>query len=98
MQSDEFEWDDAKAEANWRKHKVRFEHAAEACEDAYALIELDDSQDYGEDRFILIGQAFGGVLTVVYTERNGRFRIISAREANDHERRNYRRAAQEDGR
>jgi uncharacterized DUF497 family protein len=48
MQSDEFEWDDAKAETNFRKHKVRFEHAAEACEDPFALIELEDSQDYGE--------------------------------------------------
>jgi uncharacterized DUF497 family protein len=60
------------------------------------LIELDDSEDYGEDRFILIGQAAGGVLTVIYTERNDRIRIISAREANDHERRNYRRATQEE--
>ena len=80
---------------NFRKHKVRFEHAAEACEDPHALIELDDSEDYGEDRFILIGQAAGGVLTVVCTERNDRIRIISARGANDYERRNYRRATQE---
>jgi uncharacterized DUF497 family protein len=96
MEDDDFEWDDAKAEANFRKHKVRFEHAAEACEDEYALIQLDDSQDYGEERFILIGQAADGVLSVVYTERNERIRIISAREANDHERRNYRRAPKED--
>jgi len=96
MRNDQFEWDDAKAEANFRKHKVRFEHAAEACEDPFALIDLDDSQDYGEDRLILIGRAVDGVLTVIYTERNGRIRIISAREANDHERRNYHRAAAED--
>ena len=65
--AEKFEWDDAKADANLRKHKVLFEHAAEACEDSFALIELDDSQDYGEDRFILIGRAAGGVLNVVYT-------------------------------
>jgi uncharacterized DUF497 family protein len=96
MKSEYFEWDDAKAEANFRKHKVRFQHAAEACEDPYALIELDDSEDYGEDRFILIGRAADGLLAIVYTERNDRIRIISAREANDYERRNYRRAAQEE--
>jgi hypothetical protein len=95
MESDFFEWDDAKAKANLKKHKVRFEHAAEACEDPFAWIELDAGEDYGEDRFILIGRAADGVLTVVYTERNGRIRIISAREANRHERENYRRAAQE---
>jgi uncharacterized protein len=76
MESEYFEWDDAEAEANFRKHEVRFEHAAEACEDTDALIELDDSEDYGEDRFILIGRAADGVLTVVYTERNDRVRII----------------------
>jgi uncharacterized protein len=96
MESDDFEWDDAKAEANFKKHKVRFEHAVEACEDCDALIELDDSEDYGESRFILIGRAANGLLAVVYTERNDRIRIISAREANAYERRNYRRAATEE--
>jgi uncharacterized protein len=96
MESEYFEWDDAKAEANFRKHSVRFEHAAEACDDPYALIQLDDSEDYGEDRFILIGRAVDGVLAVVYTERNDRVRIISAREANGYERRDYHRAAQEE--
>jgi uncharacterized DUF497 family protein len=96
MESEYFEWDDAKAQANFGKHMVRFEHAAQACEDPFALIELEDSEDYGEDRFILIGQASGGMLAVVYTERNNRIRIISAREASDYERRNYRRAAQKE--
>jgi uncharacterized protein len=96
MENAYFEWDNAKAEANFRKHKVRFEHAAEACEDPFALIELDDSEDYGEDRLILIGRASDGVLTVVYTECNDRIRIISAREANDYERGSYHRAAQEE--
>ena len=69
---------------------------ATACEDVFALVELDDSEDYGEDRFILTGRAADGVLTLVYTERHGRIRIISAREANEYERRNHYRAAQED--
>ena len=43
MQDDEFEWD--KAEANLRKHKVRFEHAVEAFEDPFAMIECGDSED-----------------------------------------------------
>ena len=92
----DFEWDPAKAEANFKKHGVRFEHAAEACGDPFAVVELDDSEDYGEDRFVLTGRAADGVLTIVYTERNERIRIISAREANDYERRIYHRAAQKD--
>ncbi len=93
--ADEFEWDPAKAAANYKKHGVRFEHAVLAFEDAFALVELDDSQDYGEERFLQTGWTVGGILVVVYTERGERIRIISAREATEYERRNYYRAAQE---
>lgn len=93
---DEFEWDRAKAAANEKKHGVRFEHAVRAFEDPFALVELDESEDYGEDRFLLTGQVLDGILVVVYTERGERVRIISAREATEYERRNYYRAAQED--
>jgi hypothetical protein len=40
----EFEWDPVKAAANYKKHGVRFAHAQEACEDVFALVELDDSK------------------------------------------------------
>ncbi len=93
---EEFEWDSKKAAGNLKKHGVSFEQAALAFEDAFALTEQEDSEDYGEDRFILIGRVLGGVVTVVYTERSGRIRIISAREAYDYERRNYYRAAKEE--
>ena len=96
MTADDFEWDQAKAAANYKKHGVRFEHAVGAFEDPFALIELDESEEHGEDRFLLTGRAAGGILVVVYTERGERVRIISAREATEYERRNYYRAAQED--
>jgi len=96
MTADDFEWDQAKAAANYKKHGVRFEHAVGAFEDPFALLELDESEEYGEDRFLLTGRAAGGILVVVYTERGERVRIISAREATEYERRNYYRAAQED--
>ena len=35
------EWNDAKATANLRKHGVSFEQAAEACDDALALVLAD---------------------------------------------------------
>jgi uncharacterized DUF497 family protein len=55
----EFEWDRTKAAANYKKHGVRFEHAVLAFEDAFALVELDKSEDYGEDRVLLTGCAAG---------------------------------------
>jgi uncharacterized protein len=96
MMADDFEWDQAKAAANYKKHGVRFEHAVGACEDPFALIELDESEEYGEDRFLLTGRAAGGIVVVVYAKRGERVRIISAREATEYERRNYYRAAKED--
>jgi uncharacterized protein len=94
--TNDFEWDGTKAAANHKKHGVRFEHAVLAFEDPFALIELDDSEEYGEDRFLLTGRAAGGIVVVVFTERKGRIRIISVREATEYERRNYYRAAKED--
>jgi hypothetical protein len=94
--NDDFEWDGSKAASNLDKHGVSFERATLAFEDAFALVQLDDSEEYGEDRFILIGRALSSILYVVYTERGERIRIISAREAYDHERRNYYRAAKEE--
>jgi uncharacterized DUF497 family protein len=96
MADDIFEWDDLKARRNLRKHGVSFPQAVEAFSDAFAWVEEDVSEDYGEDRFILIGRALDGILCVVYTERAERIHIISAREATDHERKIYYRAAQEE--
>ena len=94
--TDGFEWDRTKAAANYKKHGVRFEHGVLAFEDPFALIELDESEEYGEDRFLLTGRAAGGIVVVVFTERKERIRIMSVREATEYERRNYYRAAQED--
>ena len=89
MAKDRFHWDDTKAAENYAKHGVHFEVAIEVFKDPFAIERLDDREDYGEDRFILIGAAEGTVLTVVYTERNGRNRIISARQATKHEQDDY---------
>jgi len=63
--------------------------ATEVFKDPFAIERLDDREDYGEERFILIGSAAGSILTVIYTERNGRIRIISARQATKREQDDY---------
>ena len=45
--------------------------------------------DYGEERYILFGMAHDSVLVVVYTERQSRNRIISARKAEPNEQKFY---------
>jgi uncharacterized DUF497 family protein len=89
MNDDEFEWDEAKAEANLRKHKISFQEASRVFDDLFALIEQDLSEDFGEDRFLATGMVEGSLITVVYTERDERIRIISARKANSDEQKRY---------
>ena len=58
--------------------------------DAFAIERLDDRADYGEERFVSIGMAEGGVvLFVAYSEREGSIRIISARRATQREQDDY---------
>ncbi len=85
MQDDEFEWDDAKSDSNLQKHGVSFEDARLVFRDAFAIEQLDNRADYGEDRFVLTGMAKGFLLVVVYTEREDQIRIISARKADKQE-------------
>jgi uncharacterized protein len=86
----EFEWHDAKAEANLNAHGVNFELARDVFKDPLRIEFLDDREDYGEDRFLTIGMADGQILLfVTYTEREERIRIISARRATQREQDDY---------
>lgn len=84
-----FEWDSDKARANLDKHRISFEEGAEACEDPFALVE-DATKENDEQREQFTGYSGRGrILVVVTVERGIRLRVISAREANRHERRTY---------
>ena len=84
----EIEWDNNKAASNLIKHKIDFEDAKNIFLDPNRL-EREDKRDYNETRIQVIGMVNQVVLFVVYTKRNGRYRIISARRANKNERRQY---------
>lgn len=84
----EFAWDPNKAAANLRKHGVDFADAATVFYDERAVTIPDPGSE--EQRFITIGvDATGRLLVVVYTWREDRIRIISARRATRRERRDY---------
>jgi uncharacterized DUF497 family protein len=86
----EFEWHESKAAANLRDHGVSFELAKTVFRDPFAIERLDDREDYGEERFVIVGMVQGSVvLYVAYTEREGRIRIISARRATQNEQDDY---------
>ena len=76
----DFEWDEAKAEANLGKHGVSFPVFADP-----GAVFLDDGS--GTDRVVVIGTSIRDrVLYVVHVERGARDRIISARHATRPER------------
>jgi uncharacterized DUF497 family protein len=60
----EFEWDDAKALQNFAKHGVSFEVAKAVFNGPFAIEQLDDREDYGEERFTVIGSVDHRVLFV----------------------------------
>ena len=89
----EFEWDEQKNLTNYLKHKVSFELACLVFADPLHLVKFDRVVA-GEERWHALGSVMGRhVLVVVHTYRNKEneeiIRIISARRASPHERRQY---------
>jgi len=87
-----FEWDEEKNAVNIHNHKIDFADVPPIFSRPM-LVELDEREDYGEDRWIGIGILRSIVAVVVFTEpRQDTIRIISARKANKHERKRYEQA------
>jgi uncharacterized protein len=87
-----FEWDPAKAAANFRKHGVSFEEASTVFKSPNVLIKPDEAHSLVEDRANAIGFSDKGrLLLIVMTERQADdiIRIISARKATKREARDY---------
>ena len=73
-----FEWDDKKNLVNVKKHKVDFQTAQYAFIDSKRVIAEDLTHSKSEKRYYCFGKAKGGVLTVRFTYRKNRIRIIGA--------------------
>jgi uncharacterized protein len=82
----EFEWDEAKAIANYEKHAIAFSDAIRVF-DGFIVSKPDARRDYGETRISTTGMIDGLlVVVVIHTDRSGKQRIISARRGNRNER------------
>lgn len=89
LQDVSFEWDSQKAVLNFRRHKVKFELAAEAFFDPFVCY-LDEQIVGSELRERLVGLTTTWVLLlVVYVIRGDVIRIISARMVTKAERETY---------
>ena len=90
-----FTWDPIKEASNWRKHGVSFELAATVFRDRLARTIWDEEHSETEKRWVTLGRVRNGNLMVVIHTFNqigtnsAEVRIISARRATKHERRQY---------
>ena len=89
----EFEWDEAKAASNLKKHGISFKEAKSVFFDELAIQFFDSTNSQlDEDRFLLLGTSDEEkLLLVCHCERKDRevIRIISARKATKTERTYY---------
>ena len=84
-----FEWDNKK-NINKEKHKIGFEEAALVFDDPFHIELYDNVHSDAEDRFLAIGTVLNVLIVlVVYTEKNEKVRIISARPATNREKELY---------
>jgi len=89
-----FEWSKEKNISNIKKHGISFEEAKEVFSDPFHISKLDHRFDYFEERWITLGSTSQDKILVVanmFFDENGEeiIRIISARKANQKERRFY---------
>ena len=88
-----FEWDEAKATSNLKKHGVSFEEARSVFYDEFAVQFFDETHGELEERYLMLGFSNEARLLIVcHCEReHGQvIRIISARKATKSESAYYR--------
>jgi hypothetical protein len=83
-----FEWDDNKRRLNIEKHGIDFADATEVFDDPNQRTYRSTTES-GEERYLSIGMFRGRLITVIFTRRGEKIRIISARAARRNERERY---------
>lgn len=84
-----FQWDEGKSNQCFRHRGFDFAYAASAFADPDRVIRQDRRFSYGEVRYQLIGRVEGRLYVLIYTPRQDKIRIISARKANLREVKRY---------
>jgi len=85
-----FDWDKGNIDKSYFKHGVTLNQAEEAFLDEAAVILRDFKHSQTEPRYLLIGKtANNKILFIVFTIRDKKIRIISARAADKKEAKQY---------
>lgn len=84
-----FEWDENKDRLNRKKHGIGFDRAKSVFDDESAIAYSGKPKE-GENRFLIVGKVLGKfIIAVVFTIRSTVYRLISARQAQKSEIKDY---------
>lgn len=85
-----FDWDEGNKQKNWEKHQVDYTECEQVFFNKPLLISEDTTHSYQEQRYSVLGQSdINRTLFLVFTVRNNKIRIISARDQSRKERMIY---------
>ena len=85
-----FDWDEHNQYKNWHKHQVKFRECEQVFSNAPLKIFPDPKHSQKEIRFLAYGVTNKlRQLTIIFTIRNKKIRVISARNQNKKEKRVY---------
>jgi uncharacterized DUF497 family protein len=85
-----FDWDKGNIDKNWEKHKVHFKEAEEIFFNKPLKIFPDKKHSKKEKRFLAFGITnLRRKLTIIFTFRKNKLRVISARNQSKKERGEY---------
>ena len=85
-----FDWDEGNRQKNWEKHRVDFRECEEVFFNQPLLISVDIEHSFQEKRYHVLGRSDTNTsLFLVFTLRNNKIRIISARDQSKKEREIY---------
>ncbi len=73
-----FEWNETKEQSNIQKHGIDFKTASQAFLDVHRLIAHDEAHSQHEPRMFCIGKVGDMIVTVRFTYRKQRIRLIGA--------------------
>lgn len=90
QECDGFDWDNANITKNWEKHDVSPSECEEVFFNKPFIVENDEKHSTNEERFFSLGKTNNGrKLFLVFTIRDKKVRVISARDMSAKERKEY---------
>jgi hypothetical protein len=85
-----FDWDEDNIDKNYIKHKVHWYECEEVFFNEPIVVAQDEKYSIKENRYYILGQTNSNrELFIVFTIRNNKIRIISARDMSRKERKTY---------